>query len=484
MFRFALFSLIAGTTRLILQRCTFVPATDRGLSFVIDPVIAYKKEVFIGMPADKENKRLSRRQFLKSAAVVTGAAVVSGSFLEACATAPAPTPTPAAKTAPPATPAGKPAATPAAQVQPTSGAPLKIGVLLPYSKVYAVLGESITNGMVLYFEGISNTIAGRKIELIKEDEENDPQVSLRKARKFIEQDKVDIMTGLVSSAVAYAIRDIVHQSKTILIISNAGANDLSRSRKSPYVFRTSFSNWQAPWAMGEWVAKNVSKKVYLTAPDYAAGKEMIAAFKETYIPAGGIVVGEIYPPFPNTDYGPFLAKIAEAKPEATFSFYSGSDAVAFVKQYDEYGLKKTTKLTGAGFMLESDVLPAQGKAAVGGLSALHWANTLDNPENKKFMEAYQKRFNSEANVFAVQGYDTARTIHEALEKVGGNTADVDKLIKAIEGVKFASPRGPFEIDPETHNVIHNEYIREVKEVNGQLSNVVIDTIKNVKDPGK
>ncbi|MCL5266150.1 MAG: ABC transporter substrate-binding protein [Chloroflexi bacterium] len=436
------------------------------------------------MSEEKVNKRLSRRQFLKGAAVVTGAAVVSGSLLEACAPAAPTTPTKAPAAPSAATPATKAAVTPAAEVKPAAGPPLKIGVLLPYSKVYAVLGESITNGMVLYFESIGNTIAGRKIDLIKEDEENDAQASLRKTRKFIEQDKVDLMTGLVNSAIAYAVRDIVHDNKMILLISNAGANGLTREKKSPYIFRTSFSNWQPNYPMGDWVAKHTSKKVFCSAADYAAGKEMIAAFKETFVPAGGTVLGEIYPPLGNTDYGPYLAKIAEAKPEATYSFYSGSDAVAFVKQYEEYGLKKTAKLTGAGWLVEQDVLPAQGKAALGAISGLNWANTLDIPENKKFIEAYQKKFNVEPNSFAVQGFDTARVIHEAIEKTKGNTSDKDALIKALESVKFASPRGPFEFDPVTHNVIQNIYVREVKEVGGKLANVVIDTIKAVKDPGK
>ncbi len=437
------------------------------------------------MPEDKPSKRLSRRQFLKSAAVVTGAAVVSGSLIEACSTAATPSPTPAGKApAAAATPAGKPVVTPVAEVKSSGGAPLKIGVLLPYSKVYALLGEGITNGMNLYFESIGNAIAGRKIELIKEDEENDPQVSLRKARKLIEQDKVDLMTGLVSSAVAYAVRDLVHQNKKILVISNAGANDLCRKLKSPYVFRVSFSNWQPNYPMGEWIAKNVSKKIFVSGPDYAAGKEQIGAFKESFLAAGGTLLGELYPPFPNTDYGPFLTKIADAKPEASYSFYSGSDAVAFVKQFDEYGLKKSVKLTGSGFMVDNDVLPAQGKSALGAITGLHWADTLDNPENKKFMEDYQKKFNALPTSFSVQGFDAARVIHESLQKLNGDTSDSDKIAKAMETVKFASPRGPFEIDPETHNVIQNVYVREVKEVNGKLVNVVLDTIKGVKDPGK
>lgn len=361
---------------------------------------------------------------------------------------------------------------------------LKIGVLLPYSKVYAVLGESITQGMELYFEQVRNEAGGRKIELIKEDEENDAGVSLRKTRKFIESDKVDLMTGVVNSGIALALRDVVHGAKLPFIISNAGANDLTRSKKSPYIFRSSFSNWQPNWAAGEYVFKNVAKKVFLTAPDYAAGKEQMAAFKESFTKAGGTIVGEVYPPLGNNDYAPFLAKIKEAKPEAVYCFYSGSDAVKFVKQFDEYGLKKDIKLAGAGFSFEEDVLPAQGKSALGAISGMHWAYGLETPLNKKFMDDYKKKFNKEANVFSLQGYDTARVIVEAVNAVKGDTADKDKLIKAIAAVKFDSPRGPFSFDPATQNPVIDIYIREVKEVGGALHNVVISTVKNVRDPGQ
>ncbi len=407
----------------------------------------------------------SRRNFLKTAAAAAGLSLLAG-----CGGGGGQAPKADEKKDP------KPAA-PAKEA-------LKIGVLLPFSKVYAVLGESITQGMELYFEQVKNEAGGRKIELIKEDEENDAQASLRKTRKFIESDKVDLMTGVVNSGVALALRDVIHGAKLPFIISNAGANDLTRAKKSPYIFRSSFSNWQPNWAAGEYVYKNVAKKVYLTAPDYAAGKEQMAAFKESFTKAGGTVLGEVYPPLGNNDYAPFLAKIKEAKPEAVYCFYSGSDAVKFVKQFDEYGLRKTMKLCGAGFSFEEDVLPAQGKSALGAISGMHWAFGLDTPLNKKFLDDYKKKFNKGANVFSLQGYDTARVIVEAVNAVKGDTADKDKLVKAISAVKFDSPRGPFAFDPDTNNVVQDIYIREVKDVSGHLHNVVIATVKNVKDPGK
>jgi branched-chain amino acid transport system substrate-binding protein len=387
--------------------------------------------------------------------------VAGGAWLGACRTAPAP-----------ATGGASPGAN-----------SLKVGLLLPYSGVYAVLGESITNGIQMYFESVGNTAGGRPITIVKEDEGSQAEEALRKARKLIEQDRIDVLAGTVSTAIAYAIRDLVHETKTIYISANAGGNDLTRGRKSPYIFRTSFTNAQPNLPMGEYVYRNVARRVFISAADYAAGKENVGAFKDTFVAAGGEVVGEVYPPFPNTDYAAYLTQIAQARPEATYSFYAGSDAVNFVKQYHEFGLSRDIRLCGSGFMLEEDTLPAQGQAALRGISGLHWALTLDTPENKAFTQAYQQKFRGDANVYAVQGYDTGRVIVEALNRTQGDATNKDRLAEAIVGVKFTSPRGPFEFDPETRNVVQNIYAREVREVGGKMTNVVLQTFPLVKDRG-
>lgn len=365
------------------------------------------------------------------------------------------------------------------------GGPVKVGILLPYSGVYAVLGESITQAMELVFARERWTVAGRKIELIKEDTEAKPPVGIRKADKLIDSDKVDILTGPVHSGVLMGMRDKVHNSKTILIVSNAGADAISRERCSKWIFRTSFSNWQPNWPMGGWVAKNVSKEVFLVAPNYQAGKDMMNAFKETYLPAGGKVVGEDYPKLSETDYAPYLTKIKQSGAKAVYAFFSGSDAVNFVKQFDQFGLKQSIKLTGAGFLTEPDVLPAQGKAALGVLTGHFYTPLLDNPVNKKFVADFTAKFGGKMpDGFAVQGYDTAEVIVRAVKAVGGNTQDKGKLVEAVARTEFDSPRGRFRFDPKTHNVIQPFiYIREVKEVAGGLNNVPIDKVADVTDPG-
>jgi branched-chain amino acid transport system substrate-binding protein len=365
------------------------------------------------------------------------------------------------------------------------GGPVKIGLVLPYTGVYAELGNSITQAMELVFARENWTVAGRKIEMIKEDDEMKPPVGVRKTEKLIDSDKVDILTGPVHSGILMGMRDKVHNSKTILIVSNAGADAISRNRCSKWIFRTSFSNWQPCQPMGGWVAKNVSKEVFQIAPNYQAGKDMMEAFRETYHPAGGKVVGEDYPKLGETDYAPYLTQIKQSGAKAVFAFFSGTDAVNFVKQYDQFGLKAGIKLTGPGFLTEPDVLPAQGKAALGTITGHFYTPILDNPVNQRFVKEFRDKFGGKTpDGFACQGYDTAEVIVRALKAVKGNTQDKDKLVAAIAETEFDSPRGRFRFDPQTHNVIQPFiYIREVREVAGGLTNVPIDKVAGVRDPG-
>jgi branched-chain amino acid transport system substrate-binding protein len=365
------------------------------------------------------------------------------------------------------------------------GAPLKVGLVLPYTGVYAVLGESITQGMELVFARENWTVAGRKIEMIKEDDEMKPPVGIRKTEKLIDSDRVDILTGPVHSGILMGMRDKVHGSKTILIVSNAGADAISRDRCSKWIFRTSFSNWQPNQPMGGWVAKNVAKDVFITAPNYQAGKDQLDAFKETFVPAGGKIVGEDYPKLGETDYAPYLTKIRQSGAKAVYAFFSGTDAVNFVKQFDQFGLKATVKLTGAGFLTEPDVLPAQGKSALGVITGHFYTPLLDNPTNQRFVKDFREKFAGKMpDGFACQGYDTAEVILRALKAVNGNTQDKDKLVDVIAKVEFDSPRGRFRFDPKTHNVIQPFiYIREVKETPLGLNNVPIDKVADVRDPG-
>jgi len=397
-------------------------------------------------------RAISRRTFLKVAGTF-GAAAAAGPLLAAC---------------------GPRAA---------SG-PLKIGVLLPYSDIYAVLGESITEAMRMFFEENNNEAGGRTVELITEDETTAPDVALQKARKLVEQDQVDFVTGVVSSGVLAGLRDYIETNKKLLICSNAGANPLSRAGKTPYIWRTSFTNWMPNWPVGTWAAENVGKRAFISVPDYAAGQNTIDSFTNSFTAAGGEVIGIQKTPFPNMgDPAPYITEIADAAPELLYSFYSGGAAVTFVKAYGEFGLAGQIPLMSSGFMVEEDVLPAQGEAALGVRSGLHWALLLDNPENKKFTEAYKTRTGKDANVFAMQGYDTAHVIAEMMKVVQGDTTNVDKMIESLGGISFASPRGSFSLDANSQAPRHHIYLRDVQNVGGALHNVVIKDLGEIVDPG-
>ena len=365
-----------------------------------------------------------------------------------------------------------------------NGETIKIGALLPTTGVYASLGQNLLNGMELYFEENNWEIAGKKIEVIHEDSEADPQVSLRKLRKLMDQDNIDILTGPISTAVAYALRDEVDKKKLPYLVSHAGGNDLVRSKRSDYIWRSSFSSWQIGHSMGEWAYENVGKKIYLTAADYAFGHEVAEAFKEAYTKAGGEIVDEVYPPLGNNDFSSYLAKMNRDDIDGIYAFYAGSDAVRFVQQYEEYGLKGKIPLIGSGWLNAEDTRPQQKLASEGIKSTLFWDYNLDTPENKAFVEAYEKKFDQRPSIESLEGYDAAMIIGKAIESLNGDVADSEKLVEAISNVELTSPRGPIKFDKETHNIIQNIYIMETVVENGATENKVIDTITDVADPGK
>lgn len=409
------------------------------------------------MTEERKQTGITRRDLLKTVGVLAGASA-AGSTLAACG------------------PLG---------ARPTASGPLRIGVLLPFSDIYAVVGESITEAMRMYFESVGNEAGGRTIELIQEDTEIQPDVGAQKARKLVEQDEVDLVVGPVSSGVAHGIRDYFHQNQKLLIIPNAGSNALSRDLRSPYIFRTSFTNWQHSWPLGGWAYENVAQKVFVTVPDYAAGRQFVSGFLNNFQAHGGELVAEPqYTPFPNMgDPAPFIAEIQQADPPMVFCFYAGGAASTFMQAYHEFGLSDQIPLVAIGNTVGEDLLPSLGEAAMGVHSSLHWALLLDNPQNQAFTEAYRERTGNDANVYAQQGYDTAQVIVEAVNPVEGDTSNLDQLLEALKGVQFAGVRGEFKFDPATNTVINPIYVREVQDVDGALHNVVVENLGTFADPG-
>jgi branched-chain amino acid transport system substrate-binding protein len=279
------------------------------------------------------------------------------------------------------------------------------------------------------------------------------------------------------------VRDLVTESKKLLLVANAGAEDITGKAASPYIWRTSFTNGQVSGVMGRYLAEQGTKDgVFVLASDYAAGAEATAGFQAAYEAAGGVIAGSAKPPFGKTqDYQPFLSQIQSSGAKATFCFFAGAEAVAFVKQYRQFGLADTIPLYGSGFLTEGGVLAAQGAAAVGVQTSLHYTSELDNKYNKDFVAAYQKKYDAVPTVYSVQTWDTAGVLDRALKSA--KSADGDALSKALGGVGSIddSPRGEWSFDSQTPK--QKFYIRKVEESGGGFVNAVIDETDAVGQGG-
>ena len=358
-----------------------------------------------------------------------------------------------------------------------AAAKLRIGLLLPYSGTYAALGNNITDGMKLAAQEHGNKLGGREVEFVPVDDESDPAKAPANVNKLILGEKVDVLTGPVHSGVAMAMMQIVRQEKLLTICTNAGAQAVTGALCQPHVFRTSFSNWQTSYPAAAAMLKAGLKKTVLMFWNYAVGTESMAAFKEGYAKGGGTIVKEIAVPFPSTEFQANLSEIASLKPDAVFVFFAGAGAAKFVKDYADAGLAGKIPLYGSGFLTEG-VLKAQGAAAEGVRTTLHYADSLDNPANRKFREAFRKSTGRDADVYAVQGYDAVQALAQALEKVKGDTGALKELVAAMEAVHIDSPRGSFRFS-KAHNPVQDIYLREVK---GGKEVVLGVAMKDADDP--
>lgn len=358
----------------------------------------------------------------------------------------------------------------------------KVGLLLPFSGVYASLGEEIENGFRLGLDVNADKLGPHAVELVRENSEAKPAVGLAKARKLVLQERVDVVAGVVSSAVLGGLRDFLHGAKTPIVVANAGNDLMTGERCSPYLVRVSFSNSQIVRPMGPWMAAKGVESAYLLAPDYAAGRQMMGTFKESFEAAGGTVVGEGYPPLRGVkDYGPYLAAAQASGADAIFSFFAGGAAVAFVKQHAAFGLQESLPLYGAGWLVSPLYVAAQGAAANGVIGSLNYIPTIDTEANAAFQTAYQAKHDGRvASEYAVAGFDAARLIVEAIAAAGDDKAAFDAALRSAE---FDGPRGPLRIDPDTNNVVQTIYVFETTVgADGAVRQTVLDTVPDQRDP--
>ena len=368
---------------------------------------------------------------------------------------------------------------PVTLAQAQAPAKLKVGLMLPYTGTFAALGTAIENGFRLYVTEQGGKLGGREVEYVKVDDESDPSKATDNVNKLIKRDNVDVLVGSVHSGVAMAMAKVAKDTGTLLIVPNAGADAVTGAMCAPNIFRSSFSNWQPGYAMGDVVAKKGHKKVVTITWKYAAGDESVKGFKEAFEKGGGTVVKELNLPFPNVEFQALLTEIASTKPDAVYTFFAGGGAVKFVKDYAAAGLKKSIPLYGAGFLTDG-TLEAQGADADGLFTTLHYADSLGFARDNAFRLAYAKTFKAQPDVYAVQGYDAAQMLGLGLTAVKGDASKKADFAAALQKAKIDSPRGSFTLS-KSNNPVQDIYLRQVV---GKENKSVSIAAKALADPGR
>ena len=356
---------------------------------------------------------------------------------------------------------------------------VKVGFMLPYTGTYASLGNAITNGFKQYVAESGGKLGGREVEYYTVDDESDPAKATENANKLVKRDKVDLLVGTVHSGVALAMAKVARENKTLLVVPNAGADEITGPLCAPNVFRSSFSAWQPSYAMGQVLAQKGIKKVVTVTWKYSFGLQSVEGFKEAFEKGGGKVAKDMTLPFPNVEFQPFLTEIAALKPDAVFVFFAGAGAAKFVKDYAAAGLNKTIPLYGPGFLTDGN-LDAMGDAGKGLQTTLHYADGLDNKKDQAFRLNYAKTYKMQPDVYAVQGYDAAQLYAAGLKAANGDVANQAGVIKGMESAKIDSPRGAFTLS-KAHNPVQDIYLREVQ---GGQNKVVNIPVKGLADPAR
>jgi branched-chain amino acid transport system substrate-binding protein len=357
--------------------------------------------------------------------------------------------------------------------------PLKIGLMLPSTGTYAALGDMIERGFRLYVLEQGGRLAGREIQYFRVDDESEPSKATDNVNKLIKRDNVDVIVGTVHSGVALAMARAAKESNTMLIVPNAGADAITGAMCAPHIFRTSFSNWQPGYATGVVAAGKGYKRAVTITWNYAAGAETVKGFTEAFEKGGGKVIKDLNLPFPGVEFQALLTEIAAQEPDVVFAFFAGGGAVKFVKDYDAAGLKKSIPLLGSGFLTDG-TLEAQGASAQGLQTALHYADNLETPRNNAFRRNFALTFKTNADVYAVQGYDAAQLLGAGLAAVKGDFSKREVMIAAMSKAVIDSPRGKFTLS-SSHNPVQDIFLREAVGTNNEYKGVAV---KALADPGR
>src|SRR6516164_9261829 len=361
---------------------------------------------------------------------------------------------------------------------------IKIGLILPYSGQFADPGTQADNGIKLYTQQHGDTVAGKKIEIIRKDTGGiAPDVAKRLAQELVVRDKVDILAGFSLTPNALAAADVSAQAKKFMVVMNAATAIITT--KSPYMVRTSFTVPQLNETLGAWAYRNGIRTVYTMVSDFGPGHDGEAAFHTGFKDAGGEIVGASRYPVANQDFSAFVQRAKDSNAEAIYVWTPGGPQPAAIgKALAERGIDPLkTKILGQGELTSEDALRSMGDVGIGIITAFHYDFNHSSALNSAFVRNYKEAFGRNPDMFSVGAYDGMHVIYEALKKTGGNT-DGEALITAAKGMSWESPRGPMSIDPQTRDVIQTVYIRRVEKAGGELRNVEFDKIENVKDPFK
>ena len=363
---------------------------------------------------------------------------------------------------------------------------VRIGVVAEFSGPFADYGAQILGGMKTYLHQNGDVYGGKKIEVIVRDTTGAaPDVAKRLAQELVTRDNIDILAGFGLTPNALAVAPIATEAKKPMVIMNAATSVITT--RSPYIVRVSHTLPQDTQPIAQWAARNGIKRVFTMVSDYGPGIDAEGAFLKAFKAAGGEIVDSVRTPLQSADFAPFLQRIKDSKPEAVFVFLPpGSQTIAFIKGYEERGLKQAgIKLIATGDLTDDGVLQAMGEPTLGLVTSFHYSAAHDSPENKAFLKAYVETNGTKLrpNFMACAGYDGMAAIAEALKKTGGSV-DPDKFVAALKGMRLMSPRGPIMIDPETRDIVQTVYIRRVERIDGLLYNIEFDKYPDVKDPGK
>jgi len=361
--------------------------------------------------------------------------------------------------------------------------PVKVGLILPMTGQQQSTGRQTLAAVKLYMAQNGDTVAGRKVEIVLKDDAAVPDASKRLAQELIVNDKVQFVAGFGITPCALAVAPLATQAKIPEIVMCAGTSIITE--RSPYIVRSSFTLAQSTVPMADWAAQNGIKKVVSMVSDYAPGVDSEVSFKDEFTKKGGQIIEAIRFPLANPDFAPFLQRARDAKPDAIFVFVPAGQGAVFVKQFLERGLDKAgIKIIGPGDVTDDDVLNGMGDAVIGTVTAHFYSADHPSPANKAYVAAFEKANNNmRPNFMSVGGYDGMHLIYEALKKTKGDTTG-QKLVDAMKGMAWESPRGPISIDPDTRDIIQNVYIRKVEKKNGQLYNVEFAKFDAIKDPMK